>query len=335
MDAVLDLKALSKRAVRFKTVEELRALPILYVLERAGVAYEQRDDGVFVAVSPFRHDVNPSFDVFGAKLERWGDWAEGSGGDVLDLLQRLAPALAFLGVKDWATRLLRECGESGWSGPREGDHRKVFDLEQARSYVNGVLEGGGALEPLTDFLRGRDDQLAKIPAAWLIDQFKIGWDGERLVIPYIDVAGKLRWYKTRRPDGQVRAASGGGYDTIFYGSHIDPDPASTVVLCEGESDVWSGTYAAGQRGYAFLGLPTGAGTDPARLIPHLTGRRVLLAFDGDLAGHTATKTWMKALWSNAGPGIYINDLCLPPDKDLSQVGAGWIKAALDRQPPHW
>lgn len=329
---MLDLKELSKRArPRFRNVEELRALPILYVLERAGVAYEDRD-GIFTAKNPFRFDANPSFDVFGPKLERWGDFAEGSGGDVLDLLARFAPDRSFVEIKDWASRLLDECQAAGWSGPTEGGERRQFDLEKARAYVNNVLVGFDAEPHLDGFLSERPDYLFNISARWLIEQFHVGWDGERLVLPYVDRAGRLRWYKTRRLDGPVKAAAGAGYDTIFYGEHLDTHPHRIVVLCEGESDVWSGTHAAGQRGFVFLGLPTGAGTLPTGLADSLSGRRVILAFDGDHAGRAATPVWATAL---SGVAAKLSSLELPDKQDLSSMHPEWINSALDRETIHW
>jgi len=323
----MDLKTLSRQANTslFPTIEELRALPILYVFEKANVAYEERD-GVYTAKNPFRFDVNPSFDVFGEKLERWGDFAEGSGGDVLDLLQRFAPELRFVDVKDWAARLLRECQESGWSGPTAGGARKTFDLGKARAYVDNVLTGFDARDHLGCFLVDRPDYLSSIDSQWLIDLFRIGWDGDRLVVPYLDRDGALRWYKTRRLDGPVRAACGAGYDSIFYGEHLDDDPARTVVLCEGESDVWSGTHAAGGE-YVFLGLPTGAGSAPTLLAPRLTGRRVILAFDGDPAGRTATRTWMSALWSQ---GTETHSIHIPDNRDLTSTDMDETVTALER-----
>lgn len=300
----MDLKELSKKASKpFRRIEELHTLPILYVLERAGVAYEDRG-GVYTARNPFRPDNNPSFDIFGAKLGRWGDFAEGSNGDVLDLLQRFAPGRSFVEIKDWASRLLDEYLASGWSGPTEGGERKQFDLGRARDYVNGVLtsEDNDADMAVDNFLRERKDYLRTVPAEYLVDKFKLGWDhvSGRIIIPYIDRDGKLRWYKTRYLDGGVRAAAGYGYDTIFYGSHLDTEPFKVVVLCEGESDVWSGTHAAGQD-FTFLGLPTGAGTVPNGLAETLIGRRVILAFDGDDAGRTATSKWYP----------YLDDLGIP------------------------
>lgn len=328
----MDLRELSKKArPAFRRVEELRGLPILYVLERAGVAYEDRD-GVFTCKNPFRPDNHPSFDVFGAKLERWGDFAEGSNGDVLDLLARFAPDRSFIEIKDWASRLLDEYQASGWSGPTEGGERQRFDLEQARNYVNNVLLGFKAEEHVADFLNGRTDQLWYLSTSWLVKTFHLGWDGERIVIPYVDRAGKLRWYKTRRLDGPVRAAAGCGYDSIFYGEHLDTDPTRPVVLCEGESDVWSGTHAAGQRGFVFLGLPTGAGSAPNGLAASLAGRRVILAFDGDPAGRTATLTWTNAL---ADAGCRVWDLDVPEGEDLSTLSQEFVLSGLDRISTGW
>jgi hypothetical protein len=323
----VDLKALSKQASRpFPTIEELRALPILYVLERAGYGHEDRD-GVYTTKSPFRPDNHPSFDVFGPKLERWGDFAEGVTGDVLDLLKRFAPDRRFVEIKDWAARLLRECEESGWSGPTEGVMRQQFDLETARRFVNGVLTNtnSGADMYIHEWLMNdRDDYLhSNVSASWLIYTFKLGWGGGRIIIPYINRYGRLRWYKTRYPGGPVRAASGTGYDSIFYGEHLDTGD-KTVVLCEGESDVWSGTHAAGQD-FVFLGLPTGAGTLPNGLAETLIDRRVILAFDGDDAGRTATARWADYLEAT---GCTTRILPLTNGRDLATLSGEHIRSDL-------
>ena len=60
-------------------------LPIAYVLQRYNVPLEV--NGGVRAVCPFHPDTNPSLDVYGLTLERWGCFACGAGGDVLVLAQ--------------------------------------------------------------------------------------------------------------------------------------------------------------------------------------------------------------------------------------------------------
>ena len=60
--------------------------PPATVLERAGIAYEDRD-GLYTCKNPFRPDNHPSFDIYGEEYERWGDFASGEAGDVLERVE--------------------------------------------------------------------------------------------------------------------------------------------------------------------------------------------------------------------------------------------------------
>lgn len=315
-----DLKALRAQAARYPSVEELRALPVLYVLELAGAQIEQRADGGWTCRSPFRPDNTPSFDIYGDKLERWGDLAEGTSGDVLDLIGRFiklhtGQAPAFTEIKDEAARLLSKFQASNWGGPTEGV-RKPFDLDKAKTFVDAVRSGDyGGYDEIGAWLRTRKDSLADLPEGWLLNTFRLGWDTQRIVVPYYNRADQLAAYKTRKPGDPIISAASTEYDDLLYGLWRDTDPERIVVLCEGESDVWSGTYAAPE-GYIFLGLPTGAGSRPVQA--HLlSGRRVIVAFDGDPAGRGATLVWAEALLAVQAE---VRICVLPDKKDIAELG---------------
>ena len=77
--------------------------------------------------------------------------------------------------------------------------------------------------------------------------------------------------------------------------------------------MWSGTHAS--QDYVFLGLPSGAGTQPAKMQSRLARRRVLIAFDGDEAGRDASVRWAKELTlANT-----VEIVPMPEGKDLSSV----------------
>jgi hypothetical protein len=326
----LDLKALRSKASRYPNLDELRALPVLYVLELAGVEIEQRADGGWTCRSPFRPDNKPSFDIFGEKLERWGDLAEGKSGDVLDLIGRFihkhtGEHPAFVEIKDEAARLLSKFQTANWAGPTECV-RKPFDLDKAKSFVDAVRSGDyGGREEIESWLDSRRDILRSMSAEYLMEHFRLGWDTQRIVIPYYDRADALCAYKTRKPGEPVVAAPSTNYDNLLYGLWRDTDPERIVVLCEGESDVWSGTYAAPE-GYIFLGLPTGAGSRPVQA--HLlSGRRVIVAFDGDPAGRGATLLWAEALLEVKAEVR----ICILPEKcDLAQLGESVVDLLATR-----
>jgi hypothetical protein len=318
-------------AARFPRIEQLKQLPILYVLERAGIAYEEVD-GVYKALSPFRPDNSPSFDVYGEDFDRWGDWAEGTSGDVLDLLGRFLqlhgqePTMP--AVKDWAARLLAECRDSGWQAPPPPE-RRTFDLAAARSYVEAcqAQDPAAVAVPLHEWLDERTDYLREVPASWLIETFQVGWDGDRILIPYFNRAGELSTYKTRKPGQPVHSAAG-AHHTELYGIWRDPGEGA-ILLCEGESDVWAATHALRGHPYTPIGLPTGAGAKP-RLAHHLAGRRVIIAFDGDEAGRRAVETWSVALLDE---GCDVSVAYLPDGHDLSSLSAIDIRLAAEEALP--
>jgi hypothetical protein len=331
-----DLKALRPQAARYATLDELRVLPVLYVLELAGAEIEQRADGGWTCKSPFRPDNTPSFDVYGDKLERWGDLAEGTSGDVLDLIGRFvflhtATHPTFVEIKDEAARLLAQFKalDPPWQGPTEGV-RKPFDLDKAKLFVDAVRTGDyGGYDEISVWQGFRKDSLQNVDTRWLIDTFRLGWDTQRIVIPYYNRADNLCAYKTRKPGEPVISAPSAEYDHLLYGLWRDNDADKIVVLCEGESDVWSGTYAAPE-GYVFLGLPTGAGSRPVQA-QLLCGRRVIIAFDGDPAGRGAILMWAEALLKVQAQVR----ICLLPDKkDLADLDAvmlaEWLSTRIRR-----
>lgn len=298
-----------------------QALPCTFVLHDAYGSTFTRDAGEWITVSPFRPDRNPSFRIYGEFLDRWIDFAEGrGGGDVFDLIERV---LAAAGVEDAdefprklaeAQRLLSLVGE--WDGPKEGPPKATFNVEQAKAYLQS-LEDQGA-EALAVLLERRSDTLHDADPYWLAQQFQIHADEDGLIIPYLDRARELIAVKTRSivPGSKTMSAAGSTFADILYGEHLDVDPERTVVLCEGETDVWSGTHALRDSDeFVFLGLPTGAGAYP-RQAPRLAGRRVVLAFDGDSAGRGALRQWVEALLA---VDCTVHVAPVPEGRDLAQV----------------
>lgn len=306
------------------------ALPIAYVMERAGFPMDSYDGTSAHCRCPFHADSDPSFDIFGENLERWGCFPCGLNGDVLDLIGRLFKAPDFKTQIDMARQLIEEKNAAGWTGPTTGT-KKEFDWDAARALVaeSRTTDPNDANAVVQDFLDTKlskgSNAFAEFTADWLIREFDIGVKGVELVIPYYDRDGAVVSYKHRTAHTKALSPSGSGqFDDIFYGEWKD-DGERPVVLCEGESDVWAATIALGSQ-FTVLGLPLGAGAHPKQA-PRLTGRKVVVAFDGDEAGRGATLRWYMAL-SAAGADVWLAPV--PDDSDLASLPTAHIRDVIKR-----
>lgn len=327
---------MSETARPFLNVDTVKAiLPCTFVLAEFFDSEFVADGGEWITHSPFRDDRNPSFRIYGETLDRWIDFAEGrGGGDVLDLIGRCLehqgdPMAGEFGRRmEVAHQLTTKVGE--WEGPKMGAPKATFDIEAARRYLQELADRGA--EALAVLLQRRSDQLHDADPEWLTDEFHLQADMDGLIIPYLDRHGELVAVKYRSvvPGSKTMSAPGSQFSDILYGEHRDTDQDRTVVLCEGETDVWSGTHALRDSDeFVFLGLPTGAGAYP-RQAPRLAGRRVVLAFDGDSAGRGALHHWLEALLA-LGCSVHIAPI--PEGRDLAQVSdlPAILEAALRHQ----
>ena len=302
------------------SVEEIKArMPVTYVLHRAGYRPEHTSGRDIMYLTPWRQDTNPSLACYpdrdGDIVDRWRDMARSEGGDALDLIGMLdSDCQSFSDQLDAARKLyLQFLNETDWQSPQPERSTGSFDVEAARAELaDWALSNDDTV--FEDWARTRDDAVSHIPARWLADTFNLVWSGTEIKAPYLDRNGDLVAYKYRKPGEKFKSAAGTrGLWNIYYGEWLDTDESRPVVLCEGEPDVWSGTHAS--QDHVFLGLPSGAGTQPAKMQSRLARRRVLIAFDGDEAGRDASVRWAKELaLTNT-----IEIVPMPEGKDLSSV----------------
>lgn len=284
-------------------------LPITFVLETYGHELSE-SGGKFTTLCMFHDDTNPSFDVFGEAYDRWGCFSCGVQGDVFDLIQRFDGCTVSEAI-DKAQELLDSEELSQWSGPRKAEI-KPFDRDVALATVTRNI---GKSEGVHTFLDAKIDSgsvgLSDIDAETLTDRFRLGSNKEYVIIPYYDSAGEFVTYKYRTPTTKSFATSGSSFNDVLYGLWLD-DGIKPVILCEGETDVWAADHAMSET-HVALGIPTGVRSAPKQA-ELLTGRTVLIAFDGDAAGRAGTKTWEKAL---KDAGAKVSFAILPDGQDLA------------------
>jgi hypothetical protein len=280
------------------TLDEIKArMPVTYVLHKAGHQPDSRDGRDIRYLTPWRPDSNPSLacyaDEEGGIVDRWKDMARTDGGDVLDLIGKLDSRQATYPDRyEVALRLYRAFEEdTDWKEPVPLRSKGSFDIEKARAEMD-EWELASETGTLLDWLRDRNDYLTNVDPGWLFETFGVVMIRGEIKAPY----GDTGLYKYRRPGDKFQSPAGtrGMWD-MFYGDEYD-DGSLPVVLCESETDVWSGTHATEE--FVFLGLPTGAGTQPAKMRSRLAGRRVLIAFDQDRAGRDAATLWANELAKN-------------------------------------
>lgn len=311
-------------------VEQLkRELPIAFVLEKAGRPIEEYDGQSAHLRCPFHADSDPSFDIYGEELERWGCFPCGLNGDVLDLVGRLFNLPDFHDKVGAARQLIEEKKAAAWQGPTTGIKR-TFDVEAARALVAEARATPPQLveDVVGEFLEAKSYTsagLAEVTVEWLVKTFRLGASGNEVVIPYYNQDGDLVSYKHRTAATKALSPSGAGqFDEVLYGEWRDHDGA-VVVLCEGESDVWAATAALPDT-FVCMGLPTGAGSHPKQA-SRLAGRRVVVALDGDKAGRDSTLKWYLAL-KEQGCSVLLSPV--PDDTDLASMPSDGIRGLVAR-----
>lgn len=285
-----------------------KALPISYVLERHGIAIVS-GEGRLHAVCPFHADHDPSFDIYPWKGgSRWGCWVCGVGGDVFDLLQRIDPSLSWGSTTARAEGFLAEMKASKWKEP---------SMTPARDW--DPIAAGKLLES------ARQDPIAAVAslirqkgwpfsAQFLIGSWEVGGIGQEVLIPYFSDELEIVGLKHRSAATPPISAPGSRLSGVLYGEWRPNREGFPVLLCESESDCWVSSYRVGDM-FDVRGLSTGAGSNP-KAAAKLAGRKVVVAFDGDLAGRTATDRWVLALQAQ---GCDVRRVDLPD---------GWDMAAL-------
>jgi DNA primase len=318
----VDLRALDAGGIKAR-------LPIVYVLDRYRIPVEDGGDGRWAAVCPFHPDREPSLDVYGERLERWGCFPCGARGDVFDLIGRLAwpeASPSFSDVRRYALVLLDELEASDWTGPTEGVAR-TFDSTAARALVaQSSLNDRKAIDRFLAH-KHAEGALRELTAGDLVGRWSVGSRLDEIIIPYFNRDGDLVSYKHRTALTKALSPPGKGqFSGVLYGEWWDCHTDRTVVLCEGETDTWAANQALLWSDYTPLGVPTGVGSHPLQAVT-LAGRDVRIAFDGDEAGRAGALRWAEAL---ASYGASVRILDVPEKTDLAMLPLAELSYLLTR-----
>lgn len=216
--------------------------------------------------------------ITGAKRGTWKDFAEGSGGDLVDL---------------WAARRCLSIAEAmtemkAYFGVREAIPNRPPEKSFKRPEKP---KGRSAKEGALDWLVGRGLMPQTIEAFKIVEQVR---DGKTYaVFPYLRdgeyINGKYRNIAEKKDMRQE-----GGAEPCLFGWHLIDPRCRRVAICEGEIDAMT----LHQLGYPALSVNAGAGnhqwidSDWARLERF---SEILLCYDNDEPGNNGAREVAKRL----------------------------------------
>lgn len=150
-----------------------------------------------------------------------------------------------------------------------------------------------------------------------VEKFRLGYDGERLTIPYFDWFGRVRDMARRTLEPDVKPKYLREEHLPFMVRSANQD---WVILCEGELD----TITAHMAGYKAMGVP-GATAWQDIWGYLLRDCSVTIAFDGDDAGRKAT---MQVFQSLKRLGVAVDTVSVPEGHDINSLWVAGGKKAL-------
>jgi hypothetical protein len=267
---------------------------------------------------PGHQDDTPSFNLWAPDADgrpmRFGCFGCGRNGDIIDAI-REARGVDFLEACRIAVEeMLPRFEVADWDPTANIERAPAADPKALLALMVAQVADHGADEGLVKFAerKGLDAQTCR---DWR-------WRGLRVpnlvvAIPHFDWDGNMTGIRYRPSlRDAAKWTEKGSRMTALYGAWRDRG-RERVLLCEGETDT---VFAASQLtawNIDVLGLPSGAAQKPPDdAVARLTGRAVLLAFDGDMAGRIATNRWRAALDGRAD----VRTVPIPDGEDICSVG---------------
>lgn len=164
--------------------------------------------------------------------------------------------------------------------------RKLPSARQIEAYVDRLLSNPNALRALRD-KRGYTKKT--------IEEFNIGWDGQRYTIPIYERNGELvnvRRYKlnAKEPKDKMRSwGTGLGSRRLFLSDILDR--SDTVIITEGETDALLGR----QYDLPTMSHTAGAGAWYERWNEEFEGKIVYICYDCDDTGRRGARRVARSL----------------------------------------
>jgi len=289
------------------SLEDLKEkLPIAYVMEQYGYLPDSATGDRLHYVNPWRDDDRPSLDVFinDKGIQRYGDYATGEQGSVIDIITMATGDGSLVHTMNTARRYYGEYLASDWKQPEgfgDGEKKEALTVAQAQALVQRGDGNLGAHEVVSNLVRDKTGLTLDMLTGWSMTVHE-----DNLQIPYPD------WLavKYRDADGNKFFAKG-STPGLYYRTGYQRGP---VLMVEGESDTWVATHRVGDT-YDVRGI-SGVSTRPEKVASSLAGRDMVIFFDGDDAGRSASVRWAEWCTSHGGHATIVPT---PEGQDISDL----------------
>ena len=306
-------------AVLTATLADLREkLPIPFVMEHYNkMPHSQTGDRLHY-INPFRNDEKPSLDVFvnDKGVQRWGDYATGEQGSVLDLILKFENKGHINDIINQARTLYRIYLESDWKGSEFGQQeRKLLTPDEVAAILMTGDRDINNHEVTANLI---ESKLALTPD--MLEGWNLRVINGKLAAPYPDLVG-IRY---RHEDGSKTFEKGSKHALYYKGEF---DRTKPVLLVEGETDCYAATAYAPDM--MVVALP-GVGSQPTKLGELLVGCSVTIFFDGDDAGRDGAQRWETWLTSQ---GCEVSVVPTPDGIDICDMTQAEFQRCLTQRRP--
>ncbi len=164
-------------------------------------------------------------------------------------------------------------------------HRKVKQITESLSEEEVEAWHSALPQSIRDWLKNERGLIDEV-----ITRAKLGWDGERIVIPIAAQDGSWLFVKRRQPPGKEESGPKYQYPqgskAALYGAELLPG-VEEVIICEGELDA----LVLRSRGFVAVSGTGGAGTFPEEWASMFASiPKVYIVFDLDDAGKKGSYT---------------------------------------------
>ncbi|BCG65509.1 MAG: DNA primase [Methyloprofundus sp.] len=329
----------------------------------------KKSGGSYVARCPFHEEKTPSFAVTRSK-QLYHCFGCGAGGNAISFLMDYSHLHFVEAVEDLADFVgLVVPRESGGYQPKKNNTAEIFQLlEQAASFYVEQLRGADAAKPAVDYLKSRglsgevarEFQLGFAPNNWelikrfgkqqLIDAgFPLSQAGNvydrfrgRIVFPIRDKRGRVLGFGGRVLDDSLPKYLNSPETVVFhknrevYGLYellAKNSKPERIVVVEGYMDVIA--LAQFGLGYVVATLGTATSKEHFELLFRFSSE-IVLCFDGDKAGRTASWRAVEAALPSLRDGRQVRIMELPdsvdPDDLVREQGlAGFEQCVIGAQ----